>query len=169
MSFKNTVKVIVTASALSVPAFFSGNAFAIPGCGACVVGAEPASHTFVNSSTVCTTCHAAPAPAPVVTTKPVVTPDPVVIADPVVKPDPVVTINPVVKPDPVVIADPVVKPVHVATVDHTSGGRNSHSTGGSHTEGGMHGLSDDHRKLTGSVASANKRSNSDKRHQRSDD
>lgn len=157
MSFKNTVKIIVTASALSIPAFFSGNAFAIPSCGACVVGAEPASHTFVNSSTVCTTCHAAPAPAPVVTTQPVVTPDPIV------------TIDPIVTPDPVVIADPVVKPVHVSTVDHTSGGRNSHSTGGSHTEGGMHGLSDDHRKLTGSVASVSKRSNSDRRHQRSDD
>ena len=59
MKSMNTIKTLVLASALALPAMFAGNAFAIPSCGSCVVGAQPSTHTFVNSSTVCTTCHTA--------------------------------------------------------------------------------------------------------------
>lgn len=43
-----TMKVVMLASAMALPSFFSGSAFAISGCGACRVGAQPAPHTFVT-------------------------------------------------------------------------------------------------------------------------
>jgi len=59
MKSMNIVKAAVLASVLSLPAILAGNAYAIPSCGACVVGAQPASHTFVTATTDCTTCHTA--------------------------------------------------------------------------------------------------------------
>jgi hypothetical protein len=53
----NSLKAVVVASALGLTTFFAGNAFAIPSCGACVVGAQPASHTFVTATTNCASCH----------------------------------------------------------------------------------------------------------------
>lgn len=60
---KQTIKSLVLAAALALPPFFSGNAFAIPGCGKCAVGTAPASHaTFgVTNTTRCSTCHTTPA------------------------------------------------------------------------------------------------------------
>jgi hypothetical protein len=135
MSFKNTVKVMTTAAVLAIPAIFAGNAFAIPDCGACQIGAQPSSHTFVTATTDCFSCHApaAPAPTPVVTTPPVVT------------------------QDPVITAEPVVKPVHVAKNDPSTGGGDSHSTGHSSAGHDTHGRSGAHMSETGSSTSSTKR------------
>ena len=48
------ITTLVLASALGLPTFFAGYVFAaLPSCGACVVGAQPASHVFVTSTTNC--------------------------------------------------------------------------------------------------------------------
>jgi len=160
MKSMNSIKSIVLASAMIFPTIFAGNAFALPSCGSCVFGAQPASHTFVTSSTDCTSCHTPAAPAPVVTA-PVVT-DPVVTA-PVVT-DPVVT-APVVT-DPVVTA-PVMDPVQVATTAPVV--TRDHSTRGSGGGQGMRGQSDDHRSQASTITSGNRNARSTSKRQGDDD
>lgn len=60
-----TIKFLVIVSAFVFPAILSTSAFAIPSCGACAWGAQPASHIGygVTATTICTTCHTA-APIP---------------------------------------------------------------------------------------------------------
>jgi len=86
MKSMNIMKAIVLASALALPAFFAGNAFATS-CGACVPGTGPIlpvmDHTSINAAMMaCTTCHTAapvaPAPTPIATPAPA----PVVTASP---------------------------------------------------------------------------------------
>jgi len=59
MKSMNIAKAAVLASLLSLPVILAGNAYAIPSCGSCVVGAQPASHTFVTATTDCMACHTA--------------------------------------------------------------------------------------------------------------
>jgi hypothetical protein len=91
---KLTIKAIVLATTLALPTFFAGSAFAIPACGSCVGGAQPASHASygVTNSTLCTNCHtAAPAPAPTPTPTPAPKPTPAPVT-PVVTPPTTATV-----------------------------------------------------------------------------
>lgn len=58
---KKIIKAIVLAFALTLPMFFANNTFAIPSCGACVIGTAPSSvsaHKNVNNTmTACAVCH----------------------------------------------------------------------------------------------------------------
>ena len=145
MKSMNTIKSIVLASAMTFPILYAGNALALPSCGSCVFGAQPASHTFVTSSTDCTSCHTPAAPAPVVTAPVVTAP---VVADPVVT-------TPVMDPVVVVATAPAV------TRDH--------STRGSRVEQGMRGQSDDHRSHASAIASGNRSDRSRTKHQGDDE